>query len=97
MLADTYTELQAARHMVRCAAWKLDQGEDARSESHLAKMYSVEMGIRAADLCLQIHRGIGLTTEMLIERFWRDQRAYLITEGAAEVMRMTVARHVLNS
>jgi len=97
MLADTYTELQAARHMVRCAAWKLDQGEDARSESHLAKMYSVEMGFRAADRCLQIHGGIGLTTEMPIERFWRDQRAYLITEGAAEVMRMTVARHVLKN
>lgn len=95
MLADTYTELQAARHMVRYAAWKFDQGEDVRTESHIAKMYSVEMGFRAADRCLQIHGGIGLTTDFPVERFWRDQRAYLITEGAAEVMRMTVARHVL--
>lgn len=95
MLADTYTELQAARHMVRYAAWKLDQGEDVRTESHIAKMYSVEMGFRAADRCLQIHGGIGLTTDFQVEKFWRDQRPYLITEGAAEVMRMTVARHVL--
>ena len=95
MLADTYTELQAARHMVRYAAWKLDQGEDARTESHIAKMYSVEMGFKAADRCMQIHGGIGLTTDLPVERFWRNQRPYLITEGAAEVMRMTVARHVL--
>ena len=95
MLADTYTELQAARHMVRHAAWKLDQGEDARTESHIAKMYSVEMGFKAADRCMQIHGGIGLTTDLPVERFWRNQRPYLITEGAAEVMRMTVARHVL--
>lgn len=95
MLADTYTELQAARHLVRCAAWKFDQGEDVRSETYVAKMYSVEMGFRAADRCLQIHGGIGLTTDMPVERFWRDQRSYLITEGAAEIMRMTVARHVL--
>ncbi|OGA82312.1 MAG: acyl-CoA dehydrogenase, partial [Betaproteobacteria bacterium RIFCSPLOWO2_12_FULL_66_14] len=92
MLADTYTELQAARHMVRHAAWKLDQGEDARTESHIAKMYSVEMGFKAADRCMQIHGGIGLTTDLPVERFWRNQRPYLITEGAAEVMRMTVAR-----
>jgi len=95
MLADTYTELQAARHLVRHAAWKIDQGEDVRTESHIAKMYSVEMGFRAADRCLQIHGGIGLTTDFQVEKFWRDQRPYLITEGAAEVMRMTVARHVL--
>jgi acyl-CoA dehydrogenase len=95
MLADTYTELQAARHMVRHAAWKMDQGEDVRTESYIAKMYSVEMGFRAADKCMQIHGGIGLTTDLPIENFWRNQRPYLITEGAAEIMRMTVARHVL--
>ena len=61
----------------------------------MAKMYSAEMGFRAADRCLQIHGGIGLTTDLPVERFWRNQRPYLITEGAAEVMRMTVARHVL--
>lgn len=95
MLADTYTELQASRHLVRHAAWKMDQGQDVRTESYIAKMYSVEMGFRAADRCMQIHGGIGLTTDLPIERFWRNQRPYLITEGAAEIMRMTVARHVL--
>ena len=97
MLADTYTELQAARHLVRHAAWKFDQGGDVRNETYMAKMYATEMGFRAADRCLQIHGGIGLTVELPIERFWRDQRAYTITEGPAEVMRMTVARHVMKS
>lgn len=95
MLADTYTELQAARHLVRNVAWRIDQGLDVRTESHIAKMYSVEMGFRAADRCLQIHGGIGLTTDLPVERFWRNQRPYLITEGAAEILRMTVARNVL--
>ncbi len=95
MLADTYTELQAARHVGRYAAWKCDQGEDVRSETYLAKMYSTEMAFRAADRCLQIHGGIGLTVDLPIERFWRDARAFTITEGPAEVMRMTLARHVM--
>ena len=80
---------------MRHAAWKFDQGEDVRNETYMAKMYATEMGFRAADRCLQIHGGIGLTVELPIERFWRDQRAYTITEGPAEVMRMTVARHVM--
>ena len=45
----------------------------------------------------QTHGGIGLTTDLPVERFWRNQRPYLITEGAAEIMRMTVARHVLKT
>lgn len=87
MLADTYIEIQSARQQVRHAAWKLDQGEDARIESHVAKLVAVEMSVRAADRCMQIHGGMGLTTELPIENFWRNQCAYLITEGAAEVRR----------
>ena len=95
MLADTYTELQAARHLVRHAAWKYDQGEDVRVETYVAKMYSTEMAFRAADRCLQIHGGIGLTLDLPIQRFWRDSRTYTITDGSAEVLRMTLARHLL--
>ena len=50
---------------------------------------------RATDTCMQIHGGIALTTDMPIQRMWRQQRSYRITEGASEAMRMVIARHVL--
>ena len=54
------------------------------------------MAFRVADRCMQIHGGIGLTTDLPIERMWRQQRSYRITEGPSEVMKMVIARHVLN-
>ncbi len=42
----------------------------------------------AADRCLQIHGGIGLTTDLPIERMWRDQRSFVITEGPTEILKM---------
>ena len=95
MLADSYVDLHATRLMVRSAAWRADQGEDIRTESYMTKLFGDEMAFRAADRCMQVHGGIGLTLDLPIERFWRDQRSYLITEGPSEVMRMVIARHVL--
>lgn len=95
MLADTYAEMQQVRLLVWRAAQKLDQGEDARMDSWLAKTYGTEMGFRAADRCMQIHGGMGLTTDLPIERMWREQRSFIITEGPAEVMRAAIARRVL--
>jgi acyl-CoA dehydrogenase len=96
MIADTYAELQSARAAVHTAARRADAGEDVRLESWIAKTYGTEMGFRAADRCMQVHGGIGLSTEMPIERMWREQRSFIITEGAAEVMRSSIARKVLD-
>jgi acyl-CoA dehydrogenase len=52
------------------------------------------MAWKAADDCLQIHGGIGLTRELPVERLWRDQRSHMITEGTPEIMRMALARQV---
>lgn len=95
MLADSYTDIQATRLMMRHAAWLVDQGQQARTESYMVKMFGDEMSFRVADRCLQIHGGIGLTQDLPIEQFWREQRGYLITEGPSEVMRMQIAKHVL--
>jgi acyl-CoA dehydrogenase len=96
-LADIYIELEAARLLVFQAASKLDAGEDARTDAYLCKYFADEMAFRAIDTCLQIHGGIGLTTDLPIEKFWRQQRSYRITEGASEVMKMVIARHVLKT
>ena len=95
ILADCATELHATRLMVEDAATKLDRGEDARSETFMVKVYGDEMGFRVADRCLQLHGGIGLTTELPIEKFWRDQRSFMITEGPTEVLRTALARQIL--
>jgi acyl-CoA dehydrogenase len=93
-LVDSHVELQAAELLVYRAAAKFDQGEDARNEAYLVKLFCTEMSWKAADMCLQVHGGIGLTKELPVERLWRDQRSHMITEGTPEMMRMALARHV---
>lgn len=97
MLADSYIELHATRLMVQSAALGLDEGRDVRTESYMCKIFGDEMGFRVADRCMQIHGAMGLTPDLPIEQFWRDQRGLLITEGPSEVLRVQVARHVLKT
>jgi Acyl-CoA dehydrogenases len=70
---------------------RLDQGEEAREDAYVAKYFADEMAFKAADQCMQIHGGIALTTDLPIEKMWRQQRSYRITEGASEVMKMVIA------
>ena len=95
ILADCFTELHATKLMVRDAAAKLDAGEDARAETFMVKIYGDEMGFRVADRCLQLHGGIGLTTELPLEKLWRDQRSFMITEGPTEVLRTALAKLII--
>ncbi len=94
-LADSFVELHAARLMVYQAAWKNDQKEDIRNEAYMAKLFADEMSFRVVDRVLQIHGGIGLTLDLPLAKWFVDQRSRMITEGASEVMRMVIARHVL--
>jgi acyl-CoA dehydrogenase len=84
-----------AKLLVYRAAAMIDAGEEARVEAYHCKYFGDEMAFRAADACMQIHGGIGLTTDLPIERMWRQQRSYRITEGASELMRTVIARHVM--
>src|SRR5262249_36773419 len=93
-LVDTYVALEAATLLVHRAATRADRGVDDRNEAYLVKLYCTEMAWQAADMCLQVHGGIGLTTDLPVERFWRDQRSHMITEGTPEIMRISRAQHV---
>ncbi len=95
ILADCFTELHATKLMVRDAAARIDAGEDARAETFMVKVYGDEMGFRVADRCLQLHGGVGLTTELPLEKLWRDQRSFMITEGPTEVLRTALAKLIL--
>lgn len=95
MLVDSYVELQQLRYLVYNAAWKHERGDDIRNEAFMAKMLGDKLSFQAADRCMQIHGGIAFTKELPIEKFWRDQRSMMVTEGPEEVLRMSLARHVL--
>ena len=97
MLVDSFVELKAARLMVYEAAAKSDAGTADRIDAYVAKSYADEMAFRVVDRCMQIHGCIGLTNDLPIERFWRQQRSFRITEGATEVMKMMIARHLLRN
>ena len=96
-LVDSYVALEAGTLLVHRAAANIDSGADDRNEAYMVKLFCTEMAWQAADMCLQVHGGIGLTTELPVERLWRDQRSHMITEGTPEIMRMALARHVLSS
>ncbi len=95
MLVDMYQHLHQLRLMVYDASWRLDQGEDVRNASYMCKYFGDEMSFYAADRCMQIHGGMGLTKDLPIEQFFRDQRSMVITEGPTEILKMALARRVL--
>jgi acyl-CoA dehydrogenase len=97
MLADMFMEHHQLRLMVYDAAWKYDQGRDIRAEAYMAKMFGDTQSFRAADRCMEIFGGMGLATDLPIEKFWRDQRSMMITEGPIEILKMALARHVLRT
>lgn len=96
MIADAYIDQQQLRLLTYQAAWKYDRGDDVRYDAYMAKILGDRRSFEAADRCMQIHGGVGLTKELPIEKFWRDQRGMMVTEGPEEVLRAALARHVLN-
>jgi acyl-CoA dehydrogenase len=95
MLADSVTELWAARLVTFEAAEAHDRGEDLKSlhvRCAIAKLYASEMANRVADRALQILGGRGYMRENCAERFFRELRVDRIWEGASEVQRLVIAR-----
>jgi acyl-CoA dehydrogenase len=95
MIADSEVELEAARWLILRAAWTIDQGEDPRHTSSMAKLYGAGMVNRVVDRVMQIHGGIGYTRELPIERWYRQVRLMRIYEGTDEMQRLIIARDLL--
>jgi alkylation response protein AidB-like acyl-CoA dehydrogenase len=95
-LADMATELVAARQMVRLAASKLDAGHaDASTYCAMAKRFATDAGFNVCNEALQLHGGYGYLSEFPLERLVRDARVHQILEGTNEIMRVIVARKLL--
>jgi alkylation response protein AidB-like acyl-CoA dehydrogenase len=95
MLADSRTELDAARLLVYRAAVLADSGARYSLEASTAKLFASEVGSRVCNRSLQVHGGYGYTREFPVERHLRDAKLCEIGEGTSEVQRMIIARHVL--
>ncbi len=96
-LADMEIKLQAARSILRQAAWKLDnQAADASKFCAIAKCFVTDTAFYVANEALQIHGGYGYLADYGIEKIVRDLRVHQILEGSNEIMRVIVARHLLN-
>ena len=95
-LADMATELVAARHMVRLAASKLDAGaRDASTYCAMAKRFATDAGFMVCNEALQLHGGYGYLRDFPLERLLRDARVHQILEGTNEIMRVIIARRML--
>ncbi|MDD2692878.1 MAG: acyl-CoA dehydrogenase family protein [Simplicispira sp.] len=96
-LADMATELVAARQMVRLAASKLDAGApDASTYCAMAKRFATDAGFTVCNEALQLHGGYGYIREYPLERLLRDARVHQILEGTNEIMRVIIARRMLD-
>ena len=97
-LADMATELVAARQMVHGAARRLDaRSSDATVWCAMAKRFATDAGFAVCNEALQLHGGYGYIREYPVERLLRDSRVHQILEGTNEIMRVIVARHLLNT
>jgi acyl-CoA dehydrogenase len=92
-IADSATEVEASALLVYRAAWLKDAGTARITrEASMAKLHATETAQRAADRCVQIHGGLGVTKGHKAEELYREVRALRVYEGASEIQRVVIAR-----
>jgi alkylation response protein AidB-like acyl-CoA dehydrogenase len=96
-LADRATEIEAARWLTYRAAWMKDRGQRMTRESSMAKLFSSEIAVRAAEDAVQIHGGYGFVKDYPAEKYFRDVKLTTIGEGTSEIQRLVIARQLLGN
>ena len=95
MIAETGTEIEAARLLTLRAASLKDAGQPVKHTAAMAKVFASEVAMKAASRAVQIHGGAGYITEFPVERIFRDAKLTEIGEGTSEVQRLVIAREIL--
>ena len=95
MLADSATEIAAARGLIYSALDAMEAGRPLGASASMAKLFASEMAFRVADRAVQIHGAMGVVENSPVGAMFRDLRLFRIGEGASEVQRMVIARSVL--
>jgi len=94
-LADMATRLEAARLLTRNAAERKAAGRRCDVEAGMAKLFASETALELATESMRIHGGVGYTTDLPVERFYRDAPLMVIGEGTNEIQRLVIARGLL--
>jgi len=96
MLADAYTELEAARLLLMNAAFVKEQGQSFGKQASMAKLYTSEVANKACYTALQLMGGNGYIQDYPLERYARDVRVTTIYEGSSEIQRIIIAKQLLS-
>jgi alkylation response protein AidB-like acyl-CoA dehydrogenase len=94
-LADLATEIDAARLLTMRAATMKDAGRKTTLESSMAKLFTSEVAVKAANEAVQIHGGYGFIKDYPAEKFYRDVKLCTIGEGTSEIQRLVISRQLL--
>ncbi len=94
-LADMATEIDAARLLILRSAWMKDNDLYMNKESAMAKLYASEVAVRASNEAVQLYGGYGFIKEYPVEKFYRDAKLGTIGEGTSEILRLVIAREIL--
>lgn len=94
-LAQMATTIDSSALLVYRAAWQRDQGERVTKEAAMAKMVATEGAQQVIDAAVQMFGGMGVMSEVPVERLYREIRALRIYEGATEVQQLIIAREML--
>ena len=94
-LADMYTDITAARHLVMKAAWDKDEGNDYDISGAMAKLYASKVAMEHTVEAVQIHGGNGFVKEYHVERLMRDAKITQIYEGTSEIQKIIISRSII--
>lgn len=94
-LADNEMDIHMARLVIWQAAWALDNGSDGRQETAMAKVLCSEAAGRVVDRSLQVLGGLGITSDTIVSRIYRDVRPFRIYDGPSEVHRWSIAERLM--
>jgi len=94
MMADMATEIEASRLLVKKAAQLIDEGKMNPKLCSMAKLKATDVAMKVTTDAVQIHGGVGYTKEYPVERMMRDAKVLQIVEGANQIQRVVIARHL---
>jgi alkylation response protein AidB-like acyl-CoA dehydrogenase len=94
-LADMYTDITAARHLVMKAAWDKDEGKDYDISGAMAKLYASKVAMEHTVEAVQIHGGNGFVKDYHVERLMRDAKITQIYEGTSEIQKIIISRSII--
>ena len=94
-IADSYMDIQASRLMVVDCAWKMEEGAASRTDISSIKVFVPNAYHRVVDRAIQVHGALGFSADLPLESMYRQARASRLVDGADEVHKVTISRHVL--